>query len=244
MTDDPFEGLRSGLDDPARRRRLLQLLTSGALLLAPAYEANAFFWGSGNKKLEDDKSIFTLDGDVRVNGTRADKDSRIRGGDVVSTGPDSEVVFAVGGDAFILRANSELEIAGSGFFVDSLRMLTGRLLSVFARRETGRRLSMTASTATIGIRGTAAYLESEPDLTYLCTCYGQVELLANADPDDRQLITTTNHDAPRYISSLPNRGSRIRQAPVLRHTNTELRLLENLVGRDVPRRLRKAYEKY
>jgi hypothetical protein len=222
----------------------LQLLTGGALVLSPAYDANAFFWGSGTEELDDDKSIFTLDGDVRVNGKRADEDSRIRAGDVVSTGAASEVVFAVGGDAFILRADSELEIGGSGFLIDSLRMLTGRLLSVFAKRESGQRLSMTASTATIGIRGTAAYLESEPDLTYLCTCYGQVEVSASEDPEDRQLITTTNHDAPRYISRLPNRGSRIRRAPVLRHTNTELRLLENLVGRDVPRRLRKAYEKY
>lgn len=244
LTDDPFENPGYGLDDPARRRRLLQLLTSGALLLAPASGANAFFWGSDKQKLADDKSIFTLDGEVRVNGERADESSRIRGGDVVSTGPASEIVFAVGGDAFILRAESELEIGGSEFLIDSLRMLTGRLLSVFARREPGQQLSVTASTATIGIRGTAAYLESEPDLAYLCTCYGQVEVAANEDPDDRQLITTTNHDDPRYISRLPNRGSRIRKAPVLRHTNTELRLLENLVGRDVPQRLRKAYVKY
>lgn len=243
MTDDPFDGLRAGLEDPARRRRLLQLLTSGALALAPARNANAFFWGNSTKQLDDDKSIYTLDGDVRVNGERADEDSRIRAGDVVVTGADSEVVFAVGGDAFILRADSELEIGGSDFFIDSLRMLTGRLLSVFAKRETGQRLSMTAPTATIGIRGTAVYMESDPDLTYLCTCYGQADLRASDDPDDRQLITTTNHDAPRYISRLPSRGSRIRRAPILRHTNTELRLLENIVGRDVPRRLRKAYLK-
>jgi hypothetical protein len=31
---------------------------------------------------------------------------------------------------------------------------------------------------------------------------------------------------------------------VIRHSNTELRLLENIVGRDVPKRLRKAYIKY
>jgi hypothetical protein len=76
-----------------------------------------------------------------------------------------------------LRGDSELEIGGADFFINSLRILSGRLLSVFAKRQ-------------------------------------------------------------------PSRGSRIRPAPVIRHTNTELRLLENIVGRDVSKRLRKAYIKY
>jgi hypothetical protein len=118
------------------------------------------------------------------------------------------------------------------------------LLSVFSKRPTGQRLDLSASTATIGIRGSGVYLEVEPDLTYLCTCYGQVAVNANDNPDDDELITTTNHDSPRYISRIPSQGTRIRSAPVKNHTNTELRLLENLVGRDVPERLRKAYVKY
>lgn len=101
-----------------------------------------------------------------------------------------------------------------------------------------------ASTATIGIRGTGLYLESEPDLVYLCTCYGQVALSSSDDLDDNELITTTRHDSPRYIDRNPNRGSRIRSAPVVRHTNTELRLLENIVGRDVPKHLRRADYEY
>ena len=231
------------LEDPVKRRQILQLLVFGAAGLMSPGSVQAF-WGKKTKKLADDRSIFTLSGDVRVNGRVAQKSTRIRAGDTVRTGARSEIIFAVGGDSFILRGNSELEIGGSGFFIDSLRMLTGRLLSVFARRNAGQRLDMSASTATIGVRGTGVYLESQPDLTYLCTCYGQVALSASGDPDDSELITTTNHDSPRYIDSRPSRGSRIRPAPVIRHTNTELRLLENIVGRDVPRRLRKAYIKY
>jgi hypothetical protein len=72
-----------------------------------------------------------------------------------------------------------------------------------------------------------------------------VALAASDDPGESELITTTNHDAPRYISSKPgNDGSRIRRAPVINHTNVELQLLEQLVGRQVPKHLRKAYEKY
>jgi hypothetical protein len=241
---DPFEAFRDGLEDPRKRARLMQLLIFGAAGAA-AGPAQAFFWGSKSKQLADDRSIFTLVGDVTVNGDKADKETRIRAGDTVRTGSgNSEVVFAVGGDSFLLRENSELEISGSGFLIDGLRMLSGRILSVFAKREQGQQLKMTSSTATIGIRGTGVYLESEPDEVYLCTCYGQVAISSNQDPDDSELVTTSNHDSPRYISSQPSRGTRIRRAPVVRHTNEELRLLENIVGRDVPRRLRKAYVKY
>ena len=234
---------RWDLEDPVKRRLVMQMLVCGVAATIPLDTANAF-WGKKTRKLGDDRSIFTLKGDVRVNDIKADKSTRIYAGDTVRTGEKSEIIFAVGGDSFILRDNSELEIGGSGFFIDSLRMLTGSLLSVFAKRKAGQRLDMSASTATIGVRGSGVYLESEPDLAYLCTCYGQVALSASDDPDDSELITTTNHDSPRYIDRRPNRGSRIRPAPVIRHTNTELRLLENIVGRDVAKHLRKAYIKY
>jgi len=234
LTEDPFEGLRTGLEDPARRRRLLQLLTGGALALAPVGNANAFFWGSSTKKLAEGKSISTLDGKVWVNRSRADENTRIRAGDVVRTGADSEVVFAVGADAFLLRADSELEISGSEFFIDSLRILAGSLLSVFARRKPQQRLVMHATTATIGIRGTGVYVESEPDRTYVCTCYGQIELASNANPDDNEVITSKSHDEPRYIGRSASGSSRIREAPVINHNNSELKLLEAIVGREVP----------
>ena len=232
LTDDPFADFRSGLEDPEKRRRLLQLLTGGTLGLAPWPAANAF-WGS-SKKLPEGKSIHSLEGEVTVNGRPADEDTRIRAGDVVRTGADGEIVFAVGADAFLLRADSELEISGIEFFVDSLRILTGRLLSVFARRESNQRLSLLASTATIGIRGTGVYVESEPEQTYVCTCYGKAALASNADPDDHELITSKSHDEPRYIRRDPGDSGRIREAPVINHDNEELKLLEAIVGRETP----------
>jgi hypothetical protein len=232
------------LEDPAKRRLVMQMLSCGTLGSMPFGAAQAFWFDSKTEQLSDDKSIFTLKGDVQVNDEPANKNTRIHAGDTVRTGHDSEIVFAVGGDSFIMRNDTEMEIVGADFFISSLRLLTGRLLSVFSKRPAGQRLELSASTATIGIRGTGVYLEVEPDLTYLCTCYGQVALNANDDLDDNELITTTNHESPRYITGKSSKGSRIRSAPVKNHTNTELRLLENLVGRDVPRRLRKAYVKY
>ena len=220
-------------EDEQRREHLVRLLTISALTMTPLHQVQAF-WGSKPKKLDDDKSIFSLEGDVRVNGGQADLATRIRGGDVVSTRDDSEVIFAVGSDSFILRSNSEMEVEGPGFFVNTLRMLTGSVLSVFGKRQSSQQLTMHSSTATIGIRGTGVYMESEPDLSYLCTCYGLVGLYSNQDLNDSELIAATHHDAPKYISNRKIRDSHIRPAPFKNHTDAELKLLEAIVGRDVP----------
>lgn len=221
-------------DDEKRREYLVKLLTLSALTATPLSVVQAAWWGSTPKKLPDDKSIFSLEGDVRVNGERADLATRIKGGDRVSTLKDSEVVFAVGGDSFIMRSNSEMEIEGGGFFVDALRMLTGSVLSVFGKRSGQQQLTMNSSTATIGIRGTGVYMESEPGLTYLCTCYGQVGLYNSDDLNDSELITATHHDAPKYITDRKVRGTAIRPAPFKNHTDAELKILEAIVGREVP----------
>jgi hypothetical protein len=221
-------------DDEKRREYLVKLLTMSALSATPMGVLHAAWWGSTPKKMADDKSIFSLEGDVRVNGQRADLATQIKGGDVVSTQRDSEVIFAVGSDSFVLRSSSEMEIEGGGIFVSALRMLTGSVLSVFGKRSGQQQLIMSSSTATIGIRGTGVYMESEPGLTYLCTCYGQVGLYSSDDLDDSELITATHHDAPKYITDKKVRGTSIRPAPFKNHTDAELKILESIVGREVP----------
>ena len=221
-------------DDEKRRQYLVRMLTLGGLSMTPFSQLQAAWWGSTPSKLDDDKSIFSLEGEVRVNDQRADLDTRIRGGDVVSTQQNSEVIFTVGSDSFIMRSNSEMEIEGGGFFIDSLRLLTGSLLSVFGKRQSDQGMTMNTATATIGIRGTGVYMEAEPDLTYFCTCYGEVGLYSSKDPNDSELVVATHHDAPKYISDKSTRGSHIRPAPFKNHTDAELKLIEAIVGRDVP----------
>ncbi len=220
--------------DRQRREALGAMLAGGALALAPVEAVQAFLFGGKSRKLADDRSIYSLDGKVLVNGRAAAIDTRIRAGDRVTTGSDGKIVFAVGGDAFLLRRNGELEISGSDFLVRGLRVLSGALLSVFARRDSLQPVAMRMSTATLGIRGTGVYVEVEPQLTYVCTCYGLVNLAAAADPADAETIETKNHDMPRYIDATPTNGSRIRPAPVINHGNDELELLEAVVGRKVP----------
>lgn len=223
------------LDDACRREVLARLIAGGALAFMPWQLANAGWFSWGPKKLSTDKSIHSLEGEALVNGRPADLQTRIRAGDRIETRADSEIIFVVGGDSFILRSSSVMEIAGGNFLIQGLSLLSGSLLSVFARRKASEPLTMSGPTATIGIRGTGVYMEAEPDLTYLCTCYGKVTLASNTDPDDSEVITTTDHDLPRYITSKPVKGTRIRQAPVINHSNSELKLLEAIVGRKVPK---------
>ena len=95
-------------------------------------------------------------------------------------------------------------------------------------------MQVTTSTATIGIRGTGWYAESDPEQTYFCTCYGRTEVAANSDPKNKETIVTKHHDRPVYILAKPTSGRVIRNAPFINHTDQELMLIETLVGRTPP----------
>lgn len=155
--------------------------------------------------------------------------------------------------AFILPGNSTLElsalavaVASSGFpagvslasaedsILGGLRLLSGRLLSVFGVRRRDEPLEVRTPTAAIGVRGTGVYVESEPDHSYVCTCYGTPRLAAVGDPASRESVTSEYHDAPRYILGDGAAGKRIEHAPIINHTDMELILIEELVGRVPP----------
>ena len=95
-------------------------------------------------------------------------------------------------------------------------------------------MRITTATATIGIRGTAWYAESDPEQTYFCTCYGTADIAASNDPGSKETVISSHHDRPLYIlgKSAPGRG--IRNAPFVNHTDQELMLIETLVGRTPP----------
>jgi len=143
----------------------------------------------------------------------------------ITTGPDSEVLFVRGRDAVMVRSNSSLSFVARGF-----RLLTGAVLAVFSP---GQPKELRTPTATIGIRGTAVYLEVEPGRTYVCTCYGEAVLAAVGSPAARETVRTRAHEQPRYIMA-GGAPQMITSAPVINHTDAELALLEGLVGRQRP----------
>jgi len=176
--------------------------------------------------------IAQIKGDVRINGKRAERGQRVNAGDVIVTGKGAELVFVSEKDAFLVRADSRIEYgsAATKGVVTALRVVTGALLSVF---ESGRRRQINTATATIGIRGTAIYIETEARRTYACTCYGEAVLTPVDDPAAAETVRTKSHDQPRYIygKGMPRM---LEAAPVINHTDAELQMLETLVGRKVP----------
>jgi hypothetical protein len=175
-----------------------------------------------------EKGVYRVRGDARVNGVPAKEGMDVKAGDTVTTAGGAEIVFVINRDAFLLRASSRLEVGSTA--ADVFRIVTGALLSVY---QPGVPKTLHARTATIGIRGTGVYVESGADKTYVCTCYGEAELIPLAEPQAAETVRTRHHDQPRYI--MPKGAPQmIMQAPVINHSDAELMLLESLVGRAVP----------
>lgn len=226
--------MRKDTDDP-RREFLITALSLG--LFGGANLASLFQAGHARgdipDKLPPGRSIYQLRGSVTVDGRAANIDTQIGPGSLVRTGRNSGIIFVVAEDAFILRSNSELQLeSGGGAIIEGMRMLSGKLLSVFGRREKPH--TITTTTATIGIRGTGIYVESEPDQSYVCTCYGITRVAANADPSSRVDVVSEHHDQPLYVLQSPSRERLIVPAPFIDHTDSELSLIESLVGRTTP----------
>lgn len=177
------------------------------------------------------KSIYDMRGTVFVDGKLANEDTYISANSLVETGRNSYVVFVIGFDAHILRDNSRVQFSGKDNIEESLRLATGKLLSVFGARSGGAMHQVQTTTATIGIRGTGLYVESEENLSYACTCYGHVNIVATANPEVQESIIATHHDAPRYITRDSSGTDLIVPAPMKNHTDEELMLIEQLVGR-------------
>jgi hypothetical protein len=178
------------------------------------------------------QGVSRVRGEVLIGGRAAARGMVVRPGDVITTGPRSELVFVAGGDAFMARSGSRIELSGAATraVISGLRLVTGALLSVF---ESGRPRRIQTATATIGIRGTGIYVEVQKMRTYACTCYGEAELVPVDEPKEAETVRTKHHDQPRYIypKGMPRM---IERAPVINHTDAELILLESLVGRQVP----------
>jgi len=229
--------------DNTRREFLVRLLATGvysgissSLILPTNVWAERL--GQLPGKLREGRSIYDMKGQVKINGQLATEETIITANDKIETGKRSYIIFVVGKDAFILRSNSQLSLSSNDeaeskiktTLVNSLRLVTGKLLSVFGKS----RHKITTPTATIGIRGTGVYVEAASDESYICTCYGTTVLTAVNDQSSVETINSQHHDAPRYIAASGSSGQLIRPAPFKNHDDDELLLIEELVGRELP----------
>lgn len=174
-----------------------------------------------------------LQGGVRINAQPAKIGQWVQPGDRVQTDADGSCVIIIGAHVYLIRESSEVEFFAEDFAVDEagavsgiITLLSGAMLSVFGPTRT----DIVTPLATIGIRGTACYVTSTPERTYVCLCYGHGELGGAEDGKLLETIKTVHHESPRYIYP-QDAKTRIEAAPVMNHTDAELRMLEALVDR-------------
>jgi hypothetical protein len=168
-----------------------------------------------------------VSGEVTVNGFAVTRQTALRSGQTLRSGPDGRISFTLGSDAYFLRPNSRLYLdtsRPSEPFVNFLRLLTGALGGTFQR---GNPRTVTTPTSTIGIRGTGIYIEAGTEWTYACTCFGTTEISSAAM--ERQSVSSQSHEARLIRPGLP-----IARAGFERHSSEEIAALEALVGRPNP----------
>jgi len=219
--------------DRMRRRCVFWIFGGGLLgpILFPNLVSVALALGVRNYP----QGMQLVEGEVRVNNIPATKGSPVNYGDTIVTGDDGKAIVVMNRSVYLLRENTRLILSeepdrgAKDKMLSIFKLLNGKVLSVFGK---GRRRLETA-TAVIGVRGTAVYLESEPHKTYVCTCYGRVEIVARHDPSIREKVRTYYHDKPRFIYG-PGADETLVAAPVINHTDAELIMLESMVGRIPP----------
>ena len=170
-----------------------------------------------------------VEGKIQVNGLPVQVGMPVQVGDVVTTGPDGLGTLVIGDDAFLIRENAETRFPGVSAGVRVFTVIAGMMLSVFGPGP--KRLD--TPFATIGIRGSGAFVDARTDLTYACICYGYADLQSTQAPQARETVQTTHHESPRFIHG-GGAARVIEPAPVIDHMDEELILLESLVGRVPP----------
>jgi hypothetical protein len=225
------------MNDPHARRALLKSLAAAGLLARHGSVGGLMGFlqralANGTDPLP--AGLHKIEGNVMVNGRPARPGQSIKPGDRVVTGPGGEALYVIDAHAFLQRGGSTVEFGRTA--ADFMRVLSGRILSVFGKGE--RQISI--ATATIGIRGTACYIEEEPaapgrkSRAYFCLCYGEARVTPTAAPEQAETIRTSHHDHPIYIHDDAAMPSTMVTAPVINHSDAELLLLENIVGRWPP----------
>lgn len=206
-----------------QRRQLLGsfLALTAAERLGLLGAARAETPGSGRQ------GIRAIKGEVSLNGQAARAGMPVNPGDTIRTGAGSEAIYVIGQDAYLQRDHSVVTLV-TDTLKSGLRMVNGKLLAVFGKGDK----QLETATATIGIRGTACYIESAPAKVYFCLCYGAAEITPLADPTRRETVQTKHHDYPLYL--YPDGSRMMVPAKVENHTDDELILLESLVGRTPP----------
>lgn len=171
--------------------------------------------------------INRVEGSVTVNGRPARVGTPVNMGDRIATAEGSRAIVVLKGDAFLMHPRTIIEVQGREGVLANLTIATGRVLSVFSRKP----VAIKAATASIGIRGTGAYIEVLPEEVYFCLCYGEASFEVPGTPP--RLVKTEHHEEPILVTGI-TAAPAVARGPFRNHTDDELVMLEALVGREPP----------
>ncbi|MFN0163246.1 MAG: iron dicitrate transport regulator FecR [Burkholderiales bacterium] len=197
-------------------------------VLTTASLATAALWlDPARAQAQGASNLVSRQGEVLLNGRPLPQDGVIQTGDTVATGPDGRVAFSIGNDAFLLRPGTtlHLERGATLFAISGARLIAGAFAAVFGTSRQPR--AITTRTVTAGIRGTGFYIGTEADSTYVCTCYGSIELIGVGGA--REFVNSTQHAARRILAA-PTGGRVIMTAPFENHEDAEIERLAALVN--------------
>ena len=179
------------------------------------------------KALAASGKIHEIEGDVFINQAKINSASIIQNGDEIVVSQQGKLVFSLGEDAFLVRGGTTLQVYSehNNLLVSALRLVTGAMLGVFAKRKSTTRIY--TNTATIGVRGTAMYAAVTKDKLYTCTCYGHTDLIVGLERED---VISKHHNA-HVVTTNGSGNAQMKAFEVIDHNDDELRMLEALVGR-------------
>ena len=206
-------------------KEVLWFQRRGFLQAAAAWTAMG---GAAMAQAQTRSNIVEISGDATLNGERLTPQHTIQTGDSIATGPGSTLIFVLGSSAFHVRQNTMMSVdrGASLLAVSLLRMITGAVVSVWGKGN--KRLIMTP-TITAGIRGTGVYTEifaSQEGRSYLCNCYGDVEVKAGGD----QVLSRSSYHQSFWGEVAPKNGRMLTPAGAINHTDEELEFLARLAG--------------
>jgi len=170
-------------------------------------------------------SVLSLDGRAAKSGEEVSSGDRILQGETLLVEDGARVVLRLKDPpaAFQIKDAAKLVFESTGDSI-LLSLDRGHLLTVVRRSPKKFRIQTPA--ATVGVRGTAFYLESRAvDQTYLCLCDGHVTLSA-FDTDLGMAAAGRRQHRPVLVSPGRYGGAQISPAPMINHTNSEIESLE------------------
>ncbi len=163
--------------------------------------------------------IYSMQGQVWVNGVAANHHTPIHFGDRILTGANSRVILSLDQNVYSIHSRSALKLPEQSKNF-TLKVLYGAFLAAF-RHDTHKTIE--TQTAVLGVRGTGLYIDTEQPQPYLCLCYGDVDHQGTH-------IHADYHKAVNF----DRQSGVLTDSSMLGHTDHELAELEALVGRTTP----------